>query len=240
MLIIFSLKTIEFIKNILQFSCSVVSDSLQPNGLQHARLPCPSPSPRACSNSCPLNQRPHPTISSSVVAFSSCLQSFPASGSFPMSQLFASSGQSIGASASASVLSVNIQDWFPLGLTCWISLLSKGFSRVLSNTTPFIYVFTAAVHGVARSQTQLSSWTIYGCIWVFVALRWLSLVATSRGYSSSLSVGFSLRWLLLLQHVGLAAPLRVGSSQTRDWTHVPCIDRQILNHGPLGKSSFSL
>ena len=99
------------------------------------RLPCPSPTPRACSNSCPSSQWCHPTISSSVVPFSSCLQSFPASGSFPMSQLFASGGQSVGVSASASVPPMNIQDWFPLGLTGWISLLSKELSRVFSNTT---------------------------------------------------------------------------------------------------------
>ena len=98
-----------------QFSHSVVSDSLQLHGLQHARLPCPSPSPRTCSNSCPSSQWWHPTISSSVVPFSSCLQSFPASGSFQMSQLFASGGQSIRVSASTSVLPRNIQDWFPLG-----------------------------------------------------------------------------------------------------------------------------
>ena len=101
---------------LLMFSCSVVSNSLRPHGLQHARLPCPSPSPGACSNSCLLSWWCHPTISFSVFPFSSCLQSFPASGSFPMSQLFASGGQSIGASASASVLPKNIQDWFPLGL----------------------------------------------------------------------------------------------------------------------------
>ena len=112
-----------------------MSDSLWPHGLQHARFPCPSPSPRACTNSCPLNQWCHPTISSSVVPFSSCLQCFPASGSFPMSQLFAAGGQSIGASASASVLPMNIQAWFPLGLTCLISLQAKGLSRVFSNTT---------------------------------------------------------------------------------------------------------
>ena len=117
------------------FSCSVVSDSLQPHGLQPARLPCPSPTPGACSNSCPLSQWCHPTISFSVIPFSSCLQSFPSSGYFPRSQFFASGGQSIGASASASVLPLNIQDWFPLGLTGWISLLSKGLSRVFSNNT---------------------------------------------------------------------------------------------------------
>ena len=118
----------------LQFSHSVVSDSLQPHGLQHIRLPCPSPTPRACWNSCPLNRWCHPTSSSSVVLFSSCLQSFPASGSFPMSQFFSSGGQSIGASALASVLPMTIQDWFPLGLTNLI-LLVKGLSRVFSNTT---------------------------------------------------------------------------------------------------------
>ena len=119
----------------VQFNCSVVSDSLQPHGLQHARAPCPSPTPSVYSNSCPLSRWCHPTISSYVIPFSSCLQSFPASESFPMSQLFASGGQSIGLSASASVLPINIQDWFPLGWTGWISLPSKGLSRVFSNTT---------------------------------------------------------------------------------------------------------
>ena len=117
--------------SLLLFSGSVVSDSFRPHGLQHTRLPCPSPSPRACSNSCPLSWWCHSTISSSVIPFSSCLQSFPASGSFLMSQLFVSGVQNIGASASASVLPVNIQDWFPLGLTSLISLQSKGLSRVL-------------------------------------------------------------------------------------------------------------
>ena len=112
-----------------------MSNSLRPHGLQHARLPYPSPTPRAYSNSCPLSWWCHPTISSSVVPFSSHLQSFPASGSFPMSQLFTSGGQSIGVSASTSALPMNIQDWFPLGWTGWISFLSKGLSRVFSNTT---------------------------------------------------------------------------------------------------------
>ena len=114
----------------VQFSRSVVSDSLQPHRLQHARPPCPSPSPGVYPKSCPLNRWCHPTISSSVVPFSSCLQSFPASGPFQMSQLFASGGKSFGVSASTSVLPMNIQDWFPLGWTGWISLLSKGLSRV--------------------------------------------------------------------------------------------------------------
>ena len=119
----------------VQFSFSVLSDSLWPHGLQHARLPCPSPPPRARSNSCPLGQWCHPTISSSVIPFSSCLQSFPASGSFTISQFFASGGRSIGASVLASVLPMNIQDSFPLGLTDLISLQSKGLSRDFSNTT---------------------------------------------------------------------------------------------------------
>ena len=128
-------KEIKGRENSVQFSHSVVSDSLQPHGLQHARLPCPSPTPRAYSNSCPLCQWCYATISSSVVPFSSHLQSFPASGSFPISQSFASGGQSIGVSASTSVLSMNTQGWFPLGFTDLISLQSKGLSRVFSNTT---------------------------------------------------------------------------------------------------------
>ena len=116
--------------NSVQFSCSVVSDFLQPYGLQHASSPCPSPTPGASSNSGPSSRWCHPTTSSSVVPFSSHLQSFPASGSFQMSQFIALGGQSIG--VSASVLPVNIQDWFPLGWTRWISLQSKELSRVFS------------------------------------------------------------------------------------------------------------
>ena len=134
-----------------QFSHSVVSDSLQPHGLQQARLPCPSPTPVACSNSHPLSWWCHPTILSSVVPFSSCFQSFPASGSFPMSQFFASGGQSIGASASASVLPMNIQDWFPLGWTGWISLQSKGLSRVFSNTRVQRHLFFSAQISLCHS-----------------------------------------------------------------------------------------
>ena len=119
----------------VQFSRSLMSDSLQPHEPQHARPPCSSPTARVYTNPSPLSQLCHPTISFSVVPFSSCPLSFPASGSFQMSQLFASGGQSIGVSASTSVLPMNIQDWFPLGWTCWISLQSKGLSRVFSNTT---------------------------------------------------------------------------------------------------------
>ena len=136
--------------SLVQSSCLVVSDSLRLRGLQHTRLPCPSLSPRACSNSCPLNRRCHPTILSSVVPFSSFLQSFPSSGSFPMSQFFTSGGQSIGVSASASVLPMNIQDWSPLGWTGLISLQSKGLSRVFSNTTVQKHQFFSA---------QLSLWS---------------------------------------------------------------------------------
>ena len=132
-----------------QFSCSIVSDSLWPHGLQHIRLPCPSPTPEACSNSCPSSQWYHPIISSSVVPFSSHLQSFPASGSFPMSLSFTSGGHSIRVSASASVLPMNIQDWFPLGWIGWISLLTKGLSRVFSNTAVKSHQFFGA---------QLSFW----------------------------------------------------------------------------------
>ena len=120
---------------LLLFNRSVMSNSSWPHGLQHARLSCPSPSPGACSNSCPLSQRCHPTNLSSVIPFSSCLHSFPASGCFLMGQVFISGGQSVGASASASVLPMNNQDWFPLGLTGLISLQCKGLSGVFSNTT---------------------------------------------------------------------------------------------------------
>ena len=119
----------------VQFSCSVISDSLWPCGLQHARLPCPSLIPGDSSNSCPSSWWCHPTISSSVVPFSSSFQSLPASGSLTVSQFFASGGQIIGASALASVLPMNIQGCFPLGLISWISLQSKGLSRVFFNTT---------------------------------------------------------------------------------------------------------
>ena len=119
---------------LLLFSRSVVSDSLRPHGLQHARLPCLSLSPRVCSNPCPLSWWCHPTISSSIAPFSSCSQSFPASGFFPRSRLF-SGGQSTGASASASVLPMNTQDWYPFGLTGLISLQPKWLSRVFSSTT---------------------------------------------------------------------------------------------------------
>ena len=129
----------------IQFSSVTQScPTLQPHESQHARPPCPSPTPGVHSNSCPLSWWCHPAISSSVVPFSSCFQSLPASGSFPMSQLFTWGGQSIGISASASVLSMNTQDWSPLRWTGWISLQSRGLSRVFSNTTVQKHQFLGA------------------------------------------------------------------------------------------------
>ena len=134
----------------VQFSCSLVSSSLQPHGLQHARPPCPSPAPEFTQTHVHWVRWCHLTISSSVVPISSCLQSCPASGSFSMSQFLPSGGQSIGISASGSVLPMNIQNWFPLGWTGWISLQSKGLSRVFSNTTVQKHQFLG---------TQLSLWS---------------------------------------------------------------------------------
>ena len=136
-----------------------MSDFLWPHELQHTRLPCPSLSPWVCSNSCPLSQWCHPTISSSVAPFSSYSQSFPASGSFPVTWLFKSGGQSIGASASAPVLPMNIQGWFPLGLTGLISLLSKGLSRVFSNTTVQKHQFLGTYFSL-RSRSYICTWLL--------------------------------------------------------------------------------
>ena len=139
----------------VQFSRSVMSDSLQPHGLLHTRLPCPSPTPRAYSTSCPSSRWCHPTISSSVIPFSSCPQSFPASGSFPMSHFFTSNGERIRVSASASVLPMKIQVWFPLEWTGWISLPSKGLSWVFSNTTVQKHQFFRAWLSVPLPQFLL-------------------------------------------------------------------------------------
>ena len=143
----------------VQFSRSVMSDSLRPLRLQHARPPCPSPTPKVYSNSSPSSRWCHPAISSSVIPFSSCLQSFPASGSFPMSQLFTSGGQSTGVSASASVLPVNTQDWSPLRWTHWISLQSKGLSRVFSNTTVQKHQFFSAQLSL-QSNSHIHTWPL--------------------------------------------------------------------------------
>ena len=141
----------------VQFSCSVISDSLRPHELQHTRPPCPSPTPRVHSNSRPSSQCYHPAISSSVVPFSSCPQSLPASGSFPMSQHFAWGGQSIGVSVSESVLPMNTQDWSPLGWTGWISLQSKGLSKVFSNTTVQKHQFFSTQLS-SQSNSHIHKW----------------------------------------------------------------------------------
>ena len=143
----------------VQFSHSVMSNSLQPHELQHARPPCPSPTPRVYSNSCPSSQWCHPAISSSVVPFSSCPQSLPASGSFPMSQVFKWGGQSFGVSALASVLPVNTQDWSPLGWTGWISLQSKGLSRVFSSITVQKHQFFSAQFS-SQSNSHIHTWPL--------------------------------------------------------------------------------
>ena len=141
----------------VQFSCSVMSNSLWPHGLQHARLPCPSPTPKACSNACPSGWWCHPTISSSVVPFPSSLQSFPESGSFPMSWVFTSPGQSIR--ASASILPMKIQDWFPLGLAGLISLLSKGLSRVFSRIKTLKHQFFSDLPSL-WSNSHIHTWLL--------------------------------------------------------------------------------
>ena len=146
----------------VQFSCSVKSDFLRPHELQHTRPPCPSPTPGVYSNSCPLSQWCHPTISSSVVPFSSCPQSFLASGSFQMSQLFTSGGQNIWVLASTSVLPMNTQNWSSLGWTGWISLQSKGLSRVFPNTTiqclSFFIVQLSHLYMTTRKTIALTRW----------------------------------------------------------------------------------
>ena len=142
-----------------QFSHLVVSDSLRPHESQHARPPCPSPTPRVYSNSCPSSRWCHLAISSSVVPFSSCPKPLPASGSFPVSQLFASGGQSIGVSASTSVLPMNTQDWSPLGWTGWISLQSKGLSRLFSSTTVQKHQFFGTQLS-SQSSSHIHTWPL--------------------------------------------------------------------------------
>ena len=143
----------------VQFSCSVVSDSLWPHESQHVRHPCPSQTPGVYSNSCPSSRWCHPAISSSVVPFSFCPQCLPASGYFPTSQLVTWGGQSIGVSASASVLPMNTQDWSPLGWTCWISLQSKGLSRVFSNATVQKHQFFCAQLS-SQSNSHICTWPL--------------------------------------------------------------------------------
>ena len=183
----------------VQFNRSVVSDSLRPHRLQHARPPCPSPTPRACSNPCPSSQWCHPTISSSVIPFSSCLQSFPESGSFPMSQLFASGGQSIGVSASTSVLPMNTQEWSPLGWTGWISLQSKGLSRIFSKTTiqkhqffssAFLIVQLSHSYMTTGKTIALTRWTFVGKVMSLLFNKLSRLVITFLPRSKHLLISW--------------------------------------------------
>ena len=146
-------------QSVSQFSRSLMSDSLRPHESQDARPPCPSPTPGVYPNSCPSSRWCHPTISFSVVPFSSCLQSLPASGSFPMSQLFAWGGQSIGVSALAPILPMNTKDWSPLGWTGWISLQFKGLSRVFSNITVQNHQFFS-VQLSSQSISQIHTWPV--------------------------------------------------------------------------------
>ena len=162
----------------VQFSYSVVSDSLRSHESQHARPPCPSPTPGVYPNPCPSSQWCHPVISSSVVPFSSCPQSFPASGSFQMSQLFASGGQSIGVSASTSVLPINTQDWFPSGWTGWISLQSKGLSRIFSNTTVQKNPFFSALLSL-WSNSHIHTWLLENHHFDYTDFCWQSFVSAS-------------------------------------------------------------
>ena len=183
-----------------------MSDSFQPHGLQHARLPCPSLSLRGCSNSCPLSQWCHPTFSSSVAPFSSCPQSFSALGSFPKSQLFTSGGQRIGASAPASVLPMNIQGWFPLGFTGLISLLSKGPTRVFSSTTVQKHQFFGTQPSLwSKSYPHMTTGkTVALTTWTFVSkVMFLPFSMLSRFVIAFLpkSKQLLISWLLTLRKV---------------------------------------
>ena len=155
----FKLQSVQFSHSVVSDSLRPMSDSLQPHESQHTRPPCPSPTPGVYSISCPSSQWCHPAISSTVVPFSSCPQSLLASGSFPVSQLFASGGQSIGVSASASVLPMNTQDWSPLWWTGWISLQSKGLSRVFSNTIVQKHQFFGAQLS-SQSNSHIHTWPL--------------------------------------------------------------------------------
>ena len=202
----------------LNLSCSVQfshdSLTLWPHGLQHSRLSCPSLTPGAYWNAFPLRRWCHPTISSSVFPLFSCLQSLLASGSFPMSQFFASGGQSMGVSTSASVLPVNIQEWFPLGLTGWISLQSKGLSRVLFNTTVQIIIWSlltaskiqcwqtykrasALVTEMGLTLAPMHSWGIHIRIWTHQRLSWLQVPQWAQAYQYC-STRNELQWPTLM------------------------------------------
>ena len=184
---------------LLLFSCWFTSNSLWPHGLQHDRLPCSSLSPRVCSDSCPLSRWCYQTISFSVVLFSSCLQSFPASGSFPVNRLFASGGRSIGASASASVLPMSIQGWFPLDVTGFTPLKAKGLSRVLSSTTIWRHQFFGAQPSL-WSSSHIRTWLLEKpWLWLhpFVAKWYVCFLIHCLGLSAFLprSMCLLISWL---------------------------------------------
>ena len=194
---------------LLLFNHSIMSNSLWPYGLQHTRFPCPSPFLRACSNSCPWSQWCHPTISSSVISLSSCLQSFPASGSFPVSWLFVPGGQIIGTSASAPILLMNVQGWFHVGWTGLISLVSKGLSRILSSTKVQIINSLVLSHFYYPALISSSQVLLKEVPWLFVT-TWPVV------HQASLSMGILqariLEWVAMLSSR--------GSSQPRDRTQI--------------------
>ena len=205
-----------------------MSNSLWPHGLQHARLPCPSPTPGAYSISCPTSGWCHPTISSSVIPFSSCLQSFPASGSFPMSRLFISGGQSIGASASASVLPMNIQGWFPSGLTGLISLQSKGLLQLLQDSSSsLLQHYSSKASILWHSAFQLSHWvTIPFSRGYFQSRDWTQLSCIAGGF-------FTIWTTRILEWVSY--PFSSRSSLPRNQTGVSCIASRLFTAEPPGK-----
>ena len=206
----------------VQFSCSAVSDSLRPHESQLARPPCPSPTPRIYSNSCPSSRWCHPAISSFVAPFSSCPQPLPGSGSFTMSQLFAWGGQSIGVSASASVLPMNTQEWSPLGRTCWISLYSKGLSRVFPNTIVQNHqIFSAQLSSQSNCHIALTRWTFVGKV-MSVLFNMLSrLVITCLPRSKCLLIS----WLQSPSTVILESP-KIKSDTV--YTVSPSISHEVM------------
>ena len=209
------------------FSHWVMSSSLWPHGLQHTSLPCPSPSPRVCSNSCPLNWWWHPNISFSVTPFSSCPQSFPTSGPFPMSQLFISGGQNIGASALASVLPMNIQGWFPLGLTGLISLLSKGLSRVFSNMTVRKQLFLqySAFFMVWLSYPYMTTGkNIAFTIQTFDIIRYLIRFLEGLGYQKDQDMIRNLKLLIPLLRENFQPPFSREKREAKiGFSNWPCL-----------------
>ena len=215
------------------FYCSVTHSclTLGPHGLQHARLPCPSQSPGVCSNSCLLSQWCHPTISSSVVPFCSCIQSFPASGSFLMSQLFASGGRSIGVSASASVLPMNIQDWFSLGLTGLNSLLSKGLSIVFFNTAVQKHQFFDAQPSLWSNFHIHTSVQLLSCV-RFFATPWIAACQASLSITNSRSSLrlMSIESVMPSSHLILCVPFSSCPQSLPASESFPTLQFEIINY----------